>query len=55
MTTASTLSTRTTSLYLSMASTYLLSVYQPENRLPDILSLTKKAQIKTKPRSNLTY
>ena len=38
---ASTVSTKTTSLYLSMASTYLLSVYQPENKDPDILSRTE--------------
>jgi len=35
---ASTVSTKSTSLYLSMASTYLLSVYQPENKDPEILS-----------------
>ena len=37
----STASTKMTSLYLSMGSMYLLSVYQPENKQPTSLSLTE--------------
>ena len=48
----STASTRMTSLYRSMGSMYLLSVYQPENKKPTSLSRTEtdNQALLTKPR-----